>query len=64
MPDVMVQNEGSLWLFTPLTEVARSWIAANVDPGAQWFGRALVAEHRFGPALWEGMLADGLKVAA
>lgn len=45
-PDVLVRNEGSVFLFTPLTRVAKQWIAENVQLEAQWFDEALVVEHR------------------
>lgn len=35
--DVVVRNEGTIFLFTPLTPAAKQWIAANVQPNAQWF---------------------------
>ena len=34
-PDVLVHNEGSLFLFCPLTSQAKEWIDENVQPDAQ-----------------------------
>lgn len=60
--DVSVEDHGSLWLFRPLTEEAKTWIDDNVEDAALWFGGALAVEARFAQAMVEGMLADGLEV--
>lgn len=60
--DVMVRNEGSLVLFFPITEAARTWIDENVQEDAQWFGTALVVEHRYAGDLAQGMVNDGINV--
>lgn len=62
-PDVLIRNEGSIWLFTPMSDDGRQWIENNVDREAQWFGGSLVCEHRYGPDLAEGMIDYGLNVA-
>jgi excisionase family DNA binding protein len=36
-PDVLVHNEGTVFLFNPLTSRAKEWIDDNVQPDAQWF---------------------------
>ncbi len=59
-PDVIVCNEGTLFLFRPLTDRAKDWITANVQSDALWFGDALVVEHRYATSLAEGMCGDGL----
>jgi hypothetical protein len=61
-PDVRVRNEGSLFLFLPLTEQASAWIEDNVSKDATYFGDALVVEHRYARGLAQGMLDDGLVV--
>jgi hypothetical protein len=60
--DVTVEDHGSLWLFRPVTETAKTWIDDNVEDAALWFGGALAVEARFVQAMIEGMLADGLEV--
>ena len=40
-PDVLVQNEGTVFLFCPLTSQGKEWIDEHVSPDAQWFGSAL-----------------------
>jgi len=59
-PDVLVCNEGTVFLFCPLTSQAKEWIDEYVQPDAQWFGSALVVEHRFAWGLAQGMKDAGL----
>jgi hypothetical protein len=62
-PDVLVSDEGTLFLFFPLTPRARQWIDANVQSDATWFGNALVVEHRYAWSLGQGMKDAGLRLA-
>lgn len=59
--DVQVVNEGSIFLFRPMTKRAERWISKNVatEPW-QWLGRSLAVDHRFAFDLAEGMQGDGL----
>jgi hypothetical protein len=59
-PDVLVANVGTLFTFCPLTDKAKEWIEENVQDDAQWFGHALVVEHRYAWGLAEGMKDAGL----
>jgi len=59
-PDVLVHNEGTLFLFCPLTSRGKDWINDHVSPDAQWVGSALVVEHRFAWGLAQGMKDAGL----
>ena len=59
-PDVLVHNEGTVFLFNPLTSRAKEWIDENVQPDAQWFGTSLVVEHRYAWGLAQGMKQNGL----
>lgn len=61
--DVKVQNEGSIFLFHPLTEAGKDWIKENIDNDAQFFGDALVVEHRYAGDIAHGMQGDGLVVS-
>ena len=54
LPDALVRNEGTIFLFSPLTSAAKQWIDENVRPNAQWFGNALVVEHRYAADLAAG----------
>ena len=62
MPDVRVQNEGTLYLFHLLTDTAQEWVDENVQNDAQFFAGSIVVEHRFARELANGMLAAGLEV--
>lgn len=62
-PDVLICNEGTVFLFCPLTSRGKQWIREYVDPDALWFGSALVVEHRFAWGLAQGMKDAGLVVA-
>ena len=59
-PDLLVHNEGTLFLFCTLTARAKVWIDEHVQPDAQWFGNVLIVEHRFAWGLAQGMLDSGL----
>ncbi len=60
-PDVLVHNEGTIFLFNPLTARAKEWIEENVQTEAyQWFGSTLVVEHRYSWGLAQGMVDEGL----
>jgi hypothetical protein len=59
-PDVLVRNEGTVFVFCPLTCAAKEWIDEHVQPDAQWFGNSLIVEHRFAWGLGQGMVDAGL----
>ena len=60
-PDVLVHNEGTVFVFCPLTPRAKEWVEANVETESyQWFGNTFVVEHRYAWGLAEGMKAEGL----
>ena len=62
-PDVLVRNEGTVFLFCPLTPRAKEWIDEHVQSDSQWFGNALVVELRYAWGLAEGMKDEGLVLA-
>ncbi len=60
-PDVLVRDAGTVFTFCPLTPRAKKWIAENIHLESwQWFGNALVVEHRYALPLVEGMIDEGL----
>ena len=59
-PDVLVNNVGTLYTFGPLTLRAKEWIDEHVQDDAQWFGYALIVEHRYAWGLAQGMKDSGL----
>jgi hypothetical protein len=66
-PDFTVYAENgrmsTVYLLRPLSEHARQWLDQNISEDSQWFGGALVVEHRYIGAIVEGIRADGLTVA-
>jgi len=62
MSDFIIQNEGSIVLFRPLNEAAREHIEGNVQDDAQWFGGALVVEHRYANDLIEALMQEGFTI--
>jgi hypothetical protein len=62
-PDVLVRNEGTVFVFCPLTAEAKDWIDEHVQSDALWFGSALVVEHRYAWGLAQGMQDAGLVLA-
>jgi len=61
--DVVVENHGSLFAFTPVTAEARDWFSENVaSEGWQWLGPSLCVDHRYAPDLVAGLVAAGLEV--
>jgi hypothetical protein len=63
IPDVLVRDVGTVFLFCPLTSLGREWIDEHVQSDALWFGHALVVEHRFAWGLARGMKDAGLVLA-
>jgi hypothetical protein len=61
--DFRCENHGSLFLLFPCTESAHSWIEEHLPTVAQWFGNAVVIEHRYVWAILEGIQNDGLAVS-
>jgi hypothetical protein len=58
-PDILVRNEGTVFLFCPLTQRSKQWIDEHVQD-ALWFGTVLVVEHRYALGLAVGMKDAGL----
>jgi hypothetical protein len=63
LPDILVRNEGTIFLFIPLMPAAKDWIAKNVQPGVQWFGNALAVEWRFAAELAAAIRDAGLALS-
>ena len=62
-PDFRCENRGSLFLLFPLSQSAQSWVEEHLPTDAQWFGNAVVIEHRYVWAILEGIQNDGLAVS-
>ena len=60
--DFRCENHGSIFLLYPLSESAKSWVEENLPSDAQWFGNAVVIEHRYVWAILEGIQNDRFEV--
>lgn len=61
MPDVQIENHGSVVLVRPLTAAAHEWIEDNIAEPL-WYAGAVACEPRFVDGLAEAM-AEELEVA-
>lgn len=65
MPDVFVNDTGSIVMFMPMSAEARQWFDDNVaSEGWQWLGASLGVDHRYADDLIHGLQGDGFSVAA
>ena len=64
MADLVITNEGPVFIFQPLTDKAREWLeeAVESDP-YQWLGNSLAVEHRYAALLAEEAQKDGLTIS-
>ncbi len=63
MTDVTVCNHGTLWAFEVHSDSAYDWFRENVQTEAyQWWGCIVGIEHRYAPAIVEGLREDGFAV--
>ena len=58
-----ITNGGKIFLFRPLTDAAREWFNEWIGDEAQWFGGALVVEHRYVAGIYEALVESGLTVS-
>jgi hypothetical protein len=61
-PDFRCENHGSLFLLFPFSQSAQSWVEEHLPTHAQWFGNAVVIEHRYIWAILDAIQKDGLAV--
>ena len=59
--DFVVRDEGTIWLFTPLTPAAFEFLSEYIQNDAQYFGDSLAVEHRYVYDLLIGLREHGLK---
>jgi hypothetical protein len=62
-PDFFDENHGSIFLLRPVTPSASDWISEHIPDDAQFFGNAVVVEHRYIWPILEGIQNDGLAVS-
>jgi hypothetical protein len=60
--DFRCENHGSIFLLYPLSKSARSWVEQNLPSDAQFFGNAVVIEHRYVWPILEGIQNESLTV--
>lgn len=61
-PDFHIGDHGSIWLLTPVTEAARSWVAEHIPEDAQRLGRGIAIEPRYVPDIIDGIIDAGLEI--
>ena len=63
-PDITVDNQGTLFVFHIHTDRAKEWVEQHVQiEDHMWLGdKAFACEHRYAPAIAEGMQNDDLIV--
>ncbi len=57
--DFIVRDEGTIWLFTPLTPAALQFLSEHIQEDAQYFGDSLVVERRYVEGLLFGIGEHG-----
>ena len=63
MPDVRVENEGTVFIFWLQTDAARDWADENVDvEDYMLLDSGFACEHRCARDIALGMLGEGLVV--
>jgi hypothetical protein len=63
MPDVLIENHGTVALFTPMTLEAHQWLHENVQVEPwQRLGPSIACEPRCLGQIIEGMRESGLTV--
>lgn len=63
-PDVTVHGQpgATVYLVTPVTPTAKTWLQENLQGEVTWFGASVAVEHRYVELLILGMMHDGLRV--
>jgi len=61
MADIRIQNEGTIFLFIPLSDDAKAWWETHVEEGMTYCG-AHVADHRPAAAIIDGLVEAGFEI--
>jgi hypothetical protein len=65
MADFRINDQGTIVLFTPISDAAREWVDENVASDSwQWFGPQLCVDHRMAGDLLDGIVAAGFEIEA
>lgn len=59
-PDFLAIDHGSVMKLMPMSDAARDWTDEHIPEDATWFGRGVIVEPPYMPAILEGIEADGL----
>ena len=62
--DVELRDEGTLLVFSPLTDAGRHWCREWLPFDCPRWAGGYVVEHRFADDIIYGMTCDGLEVGA
>jgi hypothetical protein len=62
MRDLLVRDEGSIYLLVPVTPAGQEWVDENLPADAPTWGTAIAIEHRYIADIVNGAIADGLTV--
>lgn len=63
--DFALQDEGAIYLLSPHSAAARSWVEENIGQhnGYQPFWPTVVVEHRYIVEILDGIQRNGLSIA-
>jgi hypothetical protein len=61
--DFDVADHGSVILLSPISGDAKDWVDDHLPDDAQWFAGGIAIERRYFPAIYEGILDDGLSIS-
>lgn len=61
--DAILIDHGTLSVLRPVTDAARDWMAAHLDPNAMQWAGGTVVEPRYLDAIVNGMICDDLTLA-
>ena len=64
MPDIQINNHGSILIFVPRTETGMEWMHEHIAPGAMRWAGGIVVEPRYAADIVVGAQADGLEVTS
>lgn len=61
MPDIQINDHGSILIFVPRTEVGMEWLNDHTPGAMRWAG-GIVVEPRYAADIVNGAIDDGLQV--
>lgn len=61
--DFTLNDHGSIFILTPLSETANSWCDEYLPDDAQRWGAGYVVEPRYIEPIVSGIVADGMSIA-